>query len=55
MQDHLKINHMTKGIIQKLFDLWQVWCPDHLLEKPVPVTFLSEEVNFESREEQWSW
>lgn len=34
---YLKLNHLTKGIIQMLFERWQVWCRGHPGES-VPVT-----------------
>lgn len=41
----LKINHMTKSIVQTLFELWQVWYRNHFHEEAVPVSnlLLSEE------------
>ncbi|KAK4807096.1 hypothetical protein QYF61_018437 [Mycteria americana] len=36
--DYLKLNHMTKSVIQTLLELRQAWCCDHFPGEPVPVT-----------------
>lgn len=47
-QDFLKINHMTKSIVQILLELRQSWCCGHLPGETVPVTnlFLMANLNF---------
>lgn len=36
-QGYLKLNHVTKCIIQMLLELWQVWWHDHFLGESIPV------------------
>jgi len=37
-QDYLKLNHMTKSVVQTLLELSQAWCPDHFPWEPLLVT-----------------